>query len=451
MEHLRELAKFISELDLASVPSDVVQTARRCVLDTVAAAMGAVNHTQLCNVQNAMEAIYGTGKGGTVWGRGTRLPYTIAAFLNGMAGHVVEMDDVHTRSKTHIGTVVVPAAWAAAEENNSTGKEFLEAVICGYEVTARIGIGFGVTSHRNLGWHSTSTAGVFGAAAACAKLMKLNEEQIVSALGLAGTQAFGTWAFLGDGASNKVLHPARAAFSGYDAALLARAGMTGPEHILSASDGGLYPAMSDEYNYDAVTRGLGSHWEITQMTIKPYPCCRSTHCAIDGALALRKAKGFVLSEIETILVETYLVGYKQCGLSEGSINPAKAIEAKFSIPYTVSCALLRGNVRLEDFEESSIQEDTVQQLLKRVHVKPCETFSKVYPDHWGCTVHLVKKDGSIMSSTVTDACGSVDNPVTEEQLTQKVESLLSFYESQRVEEVIKKIITVDSLPCMPSL
>lgn len=80
-----------------------------------------------------------------------------------------------------------------------------------------------------------------------------------------------------------------------------------------------------------------------------------------------------------------------------------------------------------------------------------ETFSKVYPDHWGCTVHLVKKDGSIMSSTVTDACGSVDNPITEEQLTQKVESLLSFYESQRVEEVIKKIITVDSLPCMPLL
>lgn len=132
----------------------------------------------------------------------------------------------------------------------------------GYETAARVGMGFGVASHRSRGWHATSTAGIFGAAAACAKLMRLSEEQTLSALGIAGTQAFGTWAFLEDRAGNKILHPARAASSGYESACLSEAGMTGAAHILDATDGGLYAAMSDAGTVPGLPRPgnlLGDH------------------------------------------------------------------------------------------------------------------------------------------------------------------------------------------------
>ncbi len=126
-----------------------------------------------------------------------------------MMGHTLELDDVHTNSKTHIGTVVVPAAWSMAQHLGSTGEELLVAVLCGYEAMSRIGMAFGVSAHRNKGWHVTATAGTFGAAAACAKLLKLDEEHTVWALGLAGDQSFGTWAFLGVGAASTCSSPPR--------------------------------------------------------------------------------------------------------------------------------------------------------------------------------------------------------------------------------------------------
>lgn len=160
----------------------------------------------------------------SIWGQKEKTSLFQAIFLNALEGHTLEMDDVHTRSKTHIGTVVTPAVWSVAEYEKKTGQELLLAELCGYEVTARIGMALGVSAHRNLGWHATSTAGVIGAAAACAKLLGLTEDQIVYAMGMAAQEAGGTWAFLGDGASCKILNPATAACTGAKCAYLAKAG-----------------------------------------------------------------------------------------------------------------------------------------------------------------------------------------------------------------------------------
>ena len=171
MNELEQLSDFIFSFDLDNVPENVAETAKICVLDSFSAAVGASKDSLIVDIIRKYKEFYNTGNenGISVWGHNIKLPVVQAVFINAMMGHKLELDDVHTNSKTHIGTVVVPTAICMAQYLGSSAKEFLEAVICGYEVMSRIGMGFGVSSHRNKGWHVTSTAGTFGAAAAAAR------------------------------------------------------------------------------------------------------------------------------------------------------------------------------------------------------------------------------------------------------------------------------------------
>lgn len=451
MSELRKLAEFISHLKLEEVPAEVQEVAKLCVLDSIGAAMGASKHQLIKAAADTYYGIAGEDEAAGCWGQKRKAPLLTAVFLNAMMGHALELDDVHTNSKTHIGTVVVPAAWSLAEYLGCSGKQFLEAVICGYETMSRIGMGLGVSSHRNKGWHVTGTAGTFGAAAAAAKLLKLDTEKTLSALGMAGTQSFGLWAFLADGASCKILHPARAAASGTEAALLAKAGMTGPEHILDAKDGGLFAATSDEYDLSMVSRELGKKYELLYMDNKPYPCCRSTHCTIDAAIAIKNEYGITKDDIESIEVGTYLVGYKQCGVSEGSINPLKPVDAKFSSPYTVACAFIFGEVTLNQFKQTCIENPEVRDLLGRVKVVPEDRFTSVYPDHWGCELRVACKDGRIFKKEITDASGSVDNPLTKEQVKAKAVALIKEAYPENASHIADVILAAADADRIPSI
>ncbi len=452
MSELRTLAGFIAGLSLSAVPDRVMQAAKLCILDNVGVGIGAAAGTQVMSVGNAWAEKSGKAKReADVWGQGRKAPVSDAAFLNAMMSHTLELDDVHTNSKTHIGTVVIPAAWSLAQYLDKSGSELIEAVICGYEVMARIGMALGVSAHRNKGWHATSTCGTFGAAAACAKLLGLSEDGIVSALGMAGTQSFGLWAFLGDSASCKVLHPGRAAQSGLEAALLAKAGMTGPEHILTAADGGLLSAMSDAFDVRLVTGGLGEKWEILSMDNKPYPCCRSTHCAIDAALALRRERPDAAEKLDHAVVYTYLVGNKQCGMSRGSRDPHTPVEAKFSTPYTAACAMLDGEVSLRHFSPESIERPEIRSLLGRIRVETDAAFTANYPEHWGCRTELFLKDGTKAEKTVADASGSVDNPLTASQVAAKARGVMEAVIGNKADSVIEAMLKLDELSVLPSL
>ena len=432
MNELTGLAEFIVRLKLEDVPDKVKCTAADCILDTVPVAAGAWKRGLLRDVAEVLTLeTGGCEQAVSVWGTGETAILSQAVLLNGMAAHSMELDDVHTRSKTHIGAVVIPAAWGMAEYLQKGPEDLLLAVICGYEVTARIGMAFGVSAHRKKGWHATSTAGTFGAAAACGKLLGLSADQMAAALGLAGTQSFGVWAFLADGANCKILHPGRAAANGTEAAQLAQAGMTGSRYIREAKDGGLLAAMSDEPELSWVDWKLGESWEICHMDKKPYPCCRSTHCAIDAALALREEPGVCggaglgkesmpdLDTVGEIDVFTYLIGNQQCGMSEGSREPKNVVDAKFSTPFTVACALLYGSVTEEYFTEEVISDRRIQDLLHKVRVITDEDFTEKYPQHWGCKMVLRMKDGSVYSREIADASGSPEMPPSQKQKTDK--------------------------------
>lgn len=449
MTYTYELAEFIEGFKLSSGSSSAAEAAKHCILDTVGVAAGAADSAVMADIYKKSRMRGGEGEC-CVWGFGERLSAGTAAFYNAMLAHYLELDDVHALSKTHIGTVVIPAAWAMAEYLGKSGNELIEAVICGYEVSARLGMAIGVKSHRELGWHATGTMGVFGAAAACGKLLGLDASGLCSALGLAGTQAAGLWAFLAEGANTKILHAGNAARGGLTAAVMALAGIQGPAHILDAADGGLFRAMSRDYDLSAVTAGLGGSFEILRVENKPYPCCRSTHSAIDGALALRGG-GLRPGDIDRVEVGTYLVGYRQCAGTPGAARPESPTEAKFSTAYTVACALLYGDIREKYFHAPYLGSRELMELCARVSVYPDARFTAVYPQHWGAELTVLLRDGSERSRYVQDPTGSVEKPLGEKELRAKVMPFLRARYGKRADELLLRIMELEKEKRLPEL
>ena len=448
---LRLLAGFAAGLRAENIPQNILSAAAERVLDNISVAVAASGDELVRSITNKYLALAGDKPAARIWGSGHKAPVLTAVFLNALMCHLLESDDVHTKSKAHIGATVVPAAWSLAEALGRSGKELLTAVIAGYEVESRIAMAFGVKEHRKLGWHVTATAGVFGAAAACGRLLELDEEHMVSCLGLAGSQSFGSWAFLGDGTNSKSLNPARAAASGCEAAILASAGMTGPEHILDAEDGGLLRMMTDHAYYECLTAGLGEVWEICDIDNKTYPCCRSTHCAIDSALALREREQIDPAAIEQIVISTYQIGKQQCATSPACLEPHNSVEAKFSAPYCVAAALIKGKVSLDEFEETIIETPEIQELLKKVKVGEEERFTQAYPNHWGCHTEVFCRDGKRYENEIRDASGSIYNPLTKDQSRSKAVNMLSRAYPDRAEATVEKLLCLDELSLLPEL
>lgn len=460
---LRKLAEFIHDLTWEALPEEVRNTVPLRVLDLVSVAVGAVHDPLVEQAREALSGLFGSENGkAKIWGENGNYPPVPAAMINAMHAHTLELDDVHTASKTHGSASLIPAAWACAQALGKSGKEFLLAVVCGYETVNRVGMAFGVSSHRNRGWHATATCGVFGCAAACAKLLNLDTDQIVSALGMAGTQSSGVWAFLGDGSNCKVLHTARAAADGMEAAFLAKAGMTGPEHIFEAKDGGLLTAMSDGGDLKKLSAGLGTVYEILNMDMKPYPCCRSAHGVIDAAFEIRKellkkadlertSLEKQIADIRQVQIETYLVGYKQCAVSEGCLNPKTTLDAKFSTPYAAAAALLYGKISMKEFELEVVEGTEIQRLLHKVHVEPADEFTKQYPKHWGCRMKVLQQDGTGYEKEIRDPSGSIARPLTTKQAMKKAEEFL--HESYPGEEQVKirEILNLEEKETLPNM
>lgn len=452
MTELRQLARFAAGFSLEQAPWPVIMAAKSCVLDSVGAALGAVHSDEIPAVCKQLQdwAKSSSARQARVWGQGCRLDVFQALLVNGMMGHALELDDVHTGSKSHIGAVVVTTAWTMADAMQKNGKDFMEAVIAGYEIMARVGMAMDVVSNRKRGWHATGIIGTFGAAAAAGRLLGLSEEQMVSAFGMAGTQSSGLWAFLAEGATCKKLHPARAAVNGLTAAILAEAGMTGPEHILDARDGGLYRAVSDSWNLGLLTEGLGTDFEILKIDKKPYPCCRTTHHAIDAALALRKELGEeALETVESIRVDTYEVGVLQCGFSQ---YPESPVEAKFSIPYTVAAALVRGKVSQAEFTEDVVGDGRIQALAKKVAVVSDPLFDERYPKRWGCRMTVRLNDGGQLTRQIDDMSGSIFCPLTKEQEMMKFKDLAGeAMSAEDADRLIQEIMGMEKAQYLPEL
>ena len=452
MDELRKLACFVSGFKLEDAPDEVVNAARFCVLDTIGSALGATRFEEIpaLSAELSLWTASDTPRNAAVWGQRKRMDVFAALLINGMLSHALELDDVHAESKSHIGAVVVPSAWTLADALGSSGAAFLESVIVGYETMARVGMAMDAASNRKRGWHATGLIGTFGAAAAAARLLGLDELKTLYSLGMAGTQSSGLWAFLAEGATCKKLHTARAAVNGISAAILAKAGMTGPARILDAADGGLYAAVSDSYDMAKLCEDLGATYQITRIDKKPYPCCRSTHHAIDAALAVRKDPEFDIENIDSVSVRTYDVAVLQCG---NATYPGGAVEAKFSIAFTCAVALVYGRVTLAEFGPLVLGDPSIREIAGRTRVVEDPEFTKRYPKRWGCELEITLKSGARLRKRIDDMSGSVNRPLTEEQEKSKFISLAAgaFELPACVGKLQNAILAAESLDRLPDL
>lgn len=449
---LADLAAFIVSIRRDTLPGEVKNEAMACTLDTIGASIGSLEYEEVPDIiKTFLEysgSYDGTDKRACIWGTDNFTSVFQAALLNGTMGHALELDDVHTGSKTHIGAACIPAIWGVAEAVNATGAEVVEAVVAAYETMARIGKGFGVAEHRLRGWHVSGTAGTFGAAAGAAKLLGLDAAKTLDALGMAGTQSSGLWAFLEAGSTSKKMHTGRAAENGVVAAFLAKAGMTGPGTILDAEDGGLYRATSGSYDLSEVNRDLGSQWEILNVDRKPYACCRSMHPALDAILAVRSEKKTAPGKIRRIAIKSYEVGVKQCGVIKYPVNVS---EAKFSMRFGVAAAYIDGEAVQKQFSRERIADPAVRELAAKIDYRADEEYTGRYPQSWGCGMVVEFADGTVIEKNILDASGSVASPMTPAQMDAKFMGLASPFLGGKTRACLDDLKKLDTLTSVRGL
>lgn len=335
-----------------------------------------------------------------------------AFYLGGIA-HILEMDDLHRDSVTHPGCVVIPAAWAVADDRDLGGVAFLKAVLAGYEACCRVGMAVGKAHYRV--WHNTSTCGPFGSAMATADLIGLDEDRAVWALGNAGTQSSGLWQFLESGAMSKHLHTARGAESGVLAALLAAEGFTGAGDILEGSKG-FFVGLCPDPVPEAIAAGPERPWELIRTSIKPWPCCRHTHPAIDAAIELHgRLDG---AEIRSVRVGAYRAALDVCDRPD----PQDPYSAKFSLQHCVAIALADGKVVQESFDTAARARMAGERSKVTVELSP--TVDGAYPRSWGVEVEVEAADGRRLTAERKEAKGDPENPVTRDELSAKARALL---------------------------
>lgn len=339
-------------------------------------------------------------------------------FLAAALSHITETDDLHPGSTTHPGCVVFPPALLLAREEGKSGPDVLEAALAGYEVMIRIGEALGPGHYRI--FHNTATAGVFGAAAAAASVLGLGEDAWVWALGSAGTQAAGLWQFNDEGAMSKHLHAGHAASAGLRSALLAARGFTGAAEILEG-ERGFFAGFCPDPEPDAVLRPSDG-WKLPETSLKPYPCCRHVHPAIDAALELRRELGDVGPDtLKAVRISTYDAGRERTD----NARPRTPYQAKFSIQYCVAAALIGGPPEMATFDPGRLDDPGISGLLDRTTVEVDEGLEAAYPARWGAEVRVDLRDGGERGARRAVPRGSPEDPLDDEALDRKLRSLLA--------------------------
>ncbi|MDH5534615.1 MAG: MmgE/PrpD family protein [Betaproteobacteria bacterium] len=417
----RELAQRITAMSYEDLPPEVVYWSRIAVLDTVGVMLaGAVEEAP-----HMVEEVLGlqAAEGPCLLvGSNRRVRPLDAALVNGTAAHALDFDNTAKNLGGHVSAVMFPALIAAGEAFGAGGREVLLAHAAGYEVGARLGRCVN-PHHTEKGWHPTATLGVFAVAAACARLLKLTAAETETALALAVSLAAGVKANFGTMA--KPLHAGQCARGGLLAALLARKGFTANPDAFEHQQG-FFKVFDGDGNYDAVQALEGwDEWEITSpgASYKLYPCCYSTHAAVEAALNLVRQHGtFDPRTVARIDSWTPARGLAHTDRPD----PNSTLAAKFSVQYCVARALMHGEVVLEHFEGDAWGDAAVRELLPRVHAAPYAGKPFTDDDPFDAEVKVTLTDGSSYSEKVDRPLGRTsDNPIPLERLKAKFENCAS--------------------------
>ncbi|MGN0522240.1 MAG: MmgE/PrpD family protein, partial [Eubacterium sp.] len=367
MIHATEiLSKFVADLKYDDLPDEAIETTKMYITDYYAACFAGMKINKKFNkaVEEMLFDMGGKSEASVLLSN-EKLPVSNAAYLNAVYAHGADMDDGNRKAMGHVGAHVMSTAFAMAEIIDTTGRELLTAINCGYEIYNRVAAAVqpGLV-HR--GFHSTGTAGAIACAATAAKLMKLDSKGIYNSMALASIQASGLIIIAESGQACKPINPANAARTGIVSATLAAKGIDSCVYPLESKKGWFH-AMSDEVNESMITDGLGEKFTICESYLKPYPSCRHTHCGIECVLNIRKRiiedfKAINEKDIEAIDVSIYKNAIQIAGQI---ILPKTSDDSKFSIHYSLATALLKGKFTLDCLSIDNVDDD-IRSLVKKI-------------------------------------------------------------------------------------
>jgi 2-methylcitrate dehydratase PrpD len=405
MEVTRTLAQFVVDSRYDAIPEKVRHEARRSVLNWLGCAIGASRHEGIDIALAALAGFSGPAQA-SLLGRGERLDIMHAALLNGISSHMFDFDDTHLKTVIHPSGPVASALLALAEYKPMSGADFLHAFILGVEVECRIGNAV-YPSHYDIGWHITGTAGVFGAAAAVGRALKLNAQQMTWALGIAATQSSGLREMFGT--MCKPFHPGRAAQNGMTAAFLASKNFTSSERGIEAPRG-FANVLATARNYDEITGKLGQTWEVALNTYKPFACGIVIHPIIDGCVQLRNEHKLKVADIEGIALKVHPLVLELTGKK----TPQVGLEGKFSVYHSAAVAIIYGEGGEDVYSDACVRDPEVTTLRDKVSA---EVDKSVHEDAAHIAIRL--KDGRVLTKHVEHAIGSLARPMSDADLEAK--------------------------------
>ena len=405
------LAKFVSTHPgyLAGGWSDAVDhEAHRTFMNWLGCAVGAAHH-EAANAALAAVTLLQPAAQASLLGRRERVDMASAALINGITSHTFDFDDTHLKTIIHPAGPVASAVLALAEHTGSTGRELIDALVLGIDVACRVGNAM-YPDHYDRGWHITGSTGTLGAAAACARLLKLDAQKTTMALGIAASQPIGMREQFGT--MTKPFHPGAAARAGLMSALLASQGFTASAKALEAPRG-MMQTVSTKNDWNEITGELGQRFEISFNSYKPFACGIVIHPSIDACAQLR-AQGVSTEQIERIELKVHSLVLELTGNKE----PADGLQAKFSVYHGCAAGLTFGRAAEDEFSDQVVNRADMVALRRKVVATIDDSIDEASVD-----VTAVLNNGRRVHVFVEHAIGSLQNPMTDANLEAKFHGL----------------------------
>ena len=422
---------------LDEIPQDVHHEGKRALLNVVGCALGGADHPSM-DITMAALGPYSGPPIASVLGRSERFDPLLVSILNGFSTHIHDYDDTLPKNYIHASTPVASALFAYASANKVSGRDFLHAFILGFEVISRIGNAT-YPEYYEAGWHSTGSLGVFGAAVAIGKLLGLNAEQMIFAIGIAATQSAGIRDMFGSMA--KALHPGRSAQSGYMAALLAQKGLTAGRTPLEGPRG-IVAVTVDTYDLDKITNNWGSSFELRDNTYKPFPSGIVIHPTIDACIQLRERHRLTADQIAGVELRVAPLVKDLCNKKDISAG----LEGKFSIYHAAAIGLGRGKGGLAEFTDEAINDPVLKELREITNAvgDPAVNEDNV-------VVEVQLKDGRTVGMTLQGSLGNLARPLSDAQLEAKFRDQAGMLTAEQVDAAIAACWDIESLDDMSSM
>jgi len=447
----RQLAHYVAALTYEDLPRKVVAKAKDCVRDYLGCVLGAYPVDESRMIAEWVRDL-GDRRECTLMGWGHKTSFRNAAFANGYFTEVLEIQDGVSYGNCHPASVILPAIFAAAEYSKKNGKEFLTALVAGYEVMIRIAAS--LPSEKSVGSIKTGPAGTLAAALAVGKLLDLDGEQLLNAMGIAGctlpiSSRESVW-----GPTIKPVLGGQAAKTAVEAALLAQKGFTGCEEILLGTPPrflGFCNLFSQDPDTGWLTKGLGEKYLIMDVYFKPYAACRLAHSAIEAALALVVENDIRPESVDGVEVQTFARSAREVGLRFPEPG-STFITCQFSLPYMLAVIIEDRALGPRQYRREKIADPNTRALAKKVHVSADDALTKLYPAQAPARVTMRLRDGRSFEKQVDIPKWEPERGVPRDELLQKFHGLASeVLPTERVRKIDRIIDRLQNLKRMSTL